>query len=155
MPEDFKKFVSIVYSLSPAFTVAVVCRLFADELAEQGFLVFLPDMFEGKRCRNVGDSLLEFEAWMHMNPYGPQVLQLQEVLDHVQQKYMPRSVSVIGFCWGGHHSVLLAQSDRVSAAVVAHGACITQDMVQAVKQPLLFLFCHKNSCGSDEVNGNI
>ena len=125
-------------------------RLFADELAKQGFLVFVPDIFRGKAWQ-AGDSTVNFEVWMEMNPHGPQVLQLQQLLKDVALQHNPKSISTIGFCWGGHHSVLLAQSDMISAAVVAHGAFVSTDMVQAVKQPLLFLFCQNNGCGSDQV----
>lgn len=120
--------------------VLLVCSLFADQLAEQGFLVFLPDIFKGD-CWAAECKWATFTDWKEIHPQGPQVLQLNRLLTDIQQQYRPKHLSSFGFCWGGHHSVLLAQTDKVSAAAVAHGSNITKDMVQAVRQPLLFLFC--------------
>ena len=131
--------------------IQLKCRLFADQLAIQGFLVVLPDVFHGNPW-TAEKSIATFETWMEINPQGPQVLQLQRLLIDVQQQYRPKSICAIGFCWGGHHSVLLAQTDRISAGVVVHGSTMSMDMVQAIKQPLLILFCQKNSKGTAEVS---
>ena len=118
---------------------AMLCRLFADQLADKGFLVLLPDIFHGDPItpekKNQG-----FQEWAARHPQGPQMLQLDRLLTDVHQEYKPKSVSVGGFCWGGHHAILLAQTDNVSAAAVAHGSFITTEMVQGVKKPILFLF---------------
>ena len=115
------------------------CRLFADQLAEQGFFVLLPDIFHGDPWDAEGDWN-KFGEWREKHPQGPQMLQLDRLLTDVHQQYKPKTVSCIGFCWGGRHVTILAASDKVSAGVVAHGSFVTAELVQQVKQPILFLF---------------
>ncbi|KAL0039957.1 hypothetical protein WJX79_000033 [Trebouxia sp. C0005] len=93
-------------------------RLFADHLAQQGFFVLLPDIFHGN-------------AWND---------KLDRLLTDMHQQYKPKSVSCIGFCWGGPHSLTLAGSDKVQAAIIAHGSFVTKELVQGAKQPIQFLF---------------
>lgn len=118
-------------------------RLYADQLAAEGMLVLLPDIFHGDALSE-GFSKSQFAEWMQKHPQDMQVNQLDRLLTDMHQQYKPRSVSCIGFCWGGLHACMLASSDRVSAAVVAHGSFITKAVVEAVKQPLLFLFADKD-----------
>lgn len=122
----------------------MLCRLYADQLAAEGMLVLLPDIFHGDALSE-GFSKSQFAEWMQKHPQDMQVNQLDRLLTDMHQQYKPRSVSCIGFCWGGLHACMLASSDRVSAAVVAHGSFITKAVVEAVKQPLLFLFADKVS----------
>lgn len=119
-------------------------RLFADQLADQGFLVLLPDIFHGDPITPEQHS--NMGAWIQKHPFGPQLLQLDRLLTDMHQQYKPKSVSSIGFCFGGHHSVQLAGTDKVSAAVVAHGSFVTKEAVEGVKQPILFLFSDNVSC---------
>ena len=101
--------------------------------------MLLPDIFHGDALHE-GFDKAEFGAWMQKHPQEMQVKQLERLLTDLHQQYQPESVTCIGFCWGGRHSCMLAASDRVSAAVVAHGSMITTEVVEAVKQPILFLF---------------
>lgn len=105
-------------------------------------LVLLPDIFHGDALSE-GFDKSQFAEWMQKHPQDMQVNQLDRLLTDMHQQYKPRSVSCIGFCWGGLHACKLASSDRVSAAVVAHGSFITKEAVEAVKQPILFLFPDK------------
>ncbi len=120
-------------------------RLFADQLAQQGFFVLLPDIFHGDSWDNSkelapnGDWSV-FTEWRMKHPQGPQMLQLDRLLTDMHQQYKPKTVSCIGFCWGGHHSTALAGTDKVSAAIVAHGSFVTKELVQAAHQPIQFLF---------------
>ncbi|KAL3151298.1 hypothetical protein ABBQ38_013136 [Trebouxia sp. C0009 RCD-2024] len=114
-------------------------RLYADQLAAEGMLVLLPDIFHGDALSE-GFDKSQFAEWMQKHPQDTQVNQLDRLLTDMHQQFKPRSVSCIGFCWGGLHACKLASSGRVSAAVVAHGSFITKEAIEAVKQPLLFLF---------------
>ena len=118
------------------------CRLYADQLAAEGFFVFLPDIFHGDALREGWDKTI-FMEWMQKHPQEMQVNQLDRLLTDMHQQYKPKSVSCIGFCWGGRHACMLANSDKVSSAVVAHGSFITKEVVEAVTQPMLFLFADK------------
>ncbi|KAL0050588.1 hypothetical protein WJX82_002800 [Trebouxia sp. C0006] len=53
-------------------------------------------------------------------------------------------VAVPDIFHGDPHSTLLAGTDKVSAAVVAHGSFVTEDIVTDVKKPILFLFADQD-----------
>lgn len=129
----------------PSSNVCLLCRLFADQLAEQGFFVLLPDIFHGDSWDENVDyapngDYTNFMAWKDKHPHSAQLLQLDRLLTDMHQQYKPKSVSCIGFCWGGYLSTALAGTDKVQAAIVAHGSLLTKELVEAVKQPIQFLF---------------
>lgn len=121
---------------------SVCCRLYADQLAAEGFFVLLPDIFHGDPIGE-GFDKTTFMQWMQKHPQEMQVNQLDRLLTDMHQQYKPTSVSCIGFCWGGRHACMLAESEKVSSAVVAHGSFVTKEVVEAVTQPILFLFADK------------
>ena len=122
--------------------IIVLFRLYADQLAAEGFLVLLPDVFHGDAIKE-GFDKDQFMEWKKKHSQDTQLHQLDRLLTDVHQQYKPKSVSAIGFCWGGRHACILAESDKVSSAVVAHGSFVTKEIVEAVKQPILFLFADK------------
>ena len=114
-------------------------RLFADQLADQGFLVFLPDIFHGDAFPEDPDWNT-FPAWIEKFPIEVQMTQLDRLITDAHLIYKPKSLGCVGFCWGGRHSVRLAATDKVYASAVAHGSRIELEEVEAVKQPIFFLF---------------
>ena len=68
------------------------------------------------------------------------MLQINRLLTDVHQIYQPKSIGCVGFCWGGRHCVKLASTDKVCAAAVAHGSRIEAEEVEAVNQPIFFLY---------------
>ena len=113
--------------------------------------MLLPDIFHGNAWNDKveiapnGDRS-QFMAWKDQHPQGAQLLQLDRLLTDMHQQYKPKSVSCIGFCWGGPHSLTLAGSDKVQAAIIAHGSFVTKELVQGAKQPIQFLFSDNVSC---------
>ena len=101
--------------------------------------MLLPDIFHDDAL-TAEKRQADFAGWIARHPQGAQMLQLDRLLTDVHQQYKPKTVSCMGFCWGGHHSVLLAQTDKVSSAIVAHGSFLNEEMVQGIKKPILFLF---------------
>ena len=114
-------------------------RLFADQLAAEGFLVLLPDVFHDDAWLD-GRDWAEFPGWIEKHPIDTEMLQLDRLLTDVHQIYKPKSIGCVGFCWGGRHCVKLAATDKVCAAAVAHGSFIQTEDMEAVKQPIFFLF---------------
>lgn len=107
-------------------------------------MVAVPDIFHGDPWKKDAD-VSNFMPWKAKHDVDHQMKELNILLEEFHLLYKPKSVCCIGFCWGGRHSTLLAATDKVSAAVVAHGSFVTQDIVTDVKKPILFLFADQAS----------
>ncbi len=107
-------------------------------------MVAVPDIFHGDPWKKDAD-FSNFMPWKAKHDVDHQMKELNILLEEFHLLYKPKSVCCIGFCWGGRHSTLLAGTDKVSAAVVAHGSFVTQDIVTDVKKPILFLFADQAS----------
>lgn len=112
----------------------------------------LPDIFHGEAWPETSDWST-FGAWREKFPIDVQVTQLERLITDAHLIYKPKSLGAVGFCWGGRHCVKLAATDKVYAAAVAHGSFIEQEEVEAVKQPIFFLFADNVSLSLAERNG--
>lgn len=104
----------------------------------------VPDIFHGDPWKKDAD-FSNFMPWKAKHTIDQQMKELNILLEEFHLLYKPQSVCCIGFCWGGKLSALLAGTDKVSAAVVAHGSFVTQEDVEDVKKPILFLFADQAS----------
>lgn len=110
-------------------------RKLADKVAEAGYLVVVPDYFNG-------------------DPYVPDQSNIQDWLkNHAPEKGFEDSVKIIevlksrgitstgaaGFCWGGKVVVELAKGEDLKAGVLLHPSFVTVDDIKAVKVPLAIL----------------
>jgi len=137
-------------------------RLLADEYAEQGFKVLIPDLFDGDY---VDDSLLKAIAPQQSDAepslvqkgvdgakvaasLGPWVAKHREaVTKPILIKFVEAvkaqggKVGTVGFCWGGRYSILLCSDNdypHLDAAVANHPSFLAvPDEVKAVNKPVL------------------
>ncbi|GAQ91836.1 carboxymethylenebutenolidase [Klebsormidium nitens] len=114
-------------------------RLYADRLAEAGFLAVLPDLIKGDPMTNFAEK----DAWLARHPFDEVESMLTSVLEAVAKDHGATSFGVVGFCWGGHFAAKLAATDNVKAVVINHGSMLKQEHIDALKQPALFN-CNEN-----------
>ncbi|KAK9815250.1 hypothetical protein WJX72_000688 [[Myrmecia] bisecta] len=117
-------------------------RLIADRLAQNGFLVVIPDLFAGKHWTE-GKPWSELRDWAAQFPKEAQLELVKRALADTRSQSQVEHVGLIGHCWGGLFTVLLTGEGIVDAGVIAHGSMITLDMVKAIKMPTMFL-CAEN-----------
>lgn len=137
-------------------------RILADEFADQGFKVVIPDLFDGDY---VDESLLKAIAPQQSDPepsvvqkgvdgakvaasLGPWVAKHREaVTKPILIKFIEAvkaeggKVGTVGFCWGGRYSILLCSDNdypSLDAAVANHPSFLSvPDEVKAVNKPVL------------------
>ncbi|KAF6253329.1 dienelactone hydrolase family-domain-containing protein [Scenedesmus sp. NREL 46B-D3] len=115
-------------------------RVWADNMAKQGFLVVVPDYFKGNP-RKKTDSGDTFAAWLALFPRETVMKESTDVIAAIRKTYPSvQKVGVAGFCWGGLYAVLLAggKTPAVSASAVYHGSLITRADVEAINAPITF-----------------
>lgn len=97
----------------------------ADALAEEGYIVFVPDLF-----RNQSTQLVQRALWMAIRRDQTQIsadadaaLQYIAKIDGVDAE----KIGTMGFCFGGRQSLLTAirHSDQLAAMVMLYGEPVT------------------------------
>ncbi|WIA41786.1 hypothetical protein OEZ86_009119 [Tetradesmus obliquus] len=134
-------FKAAVLMISDVFGWRVdAARVWADNMAKQGFLVVVPDYFKGEP-RKKTDSPDTFAAWRAKFPRKTVMKQSTDMIAAIKAAYPSvKKVGVAGFCWGGLYSVLLAggKAPAVNAAVVYHGSLLTRADIEAIAAPINF-----------------
>jgi carboxymethylenebutenolidase len=112
----------------------------ADRFAAAGYLSFAPDLYHGERAQ-LGDGKT---AMTLVQKYAPgAAAELQGAYDAL--KVHPQcsgKVGSVGFCFGGHMSLLLGISRPLDALCTFYGGGMQQsfDKLGALKSPVLGLF---------------
>eukprot|EP00884_Botryococcus_braunii_P006000 jgi/Botrbrau1/15400/Bobra.43_2s0026.1 len=114
-------------------------RLYVDKLASEGYYVVLPDVLHGKALELGSFDRSTFGEWLAQFPREKVFADCLKVVEELKAKHGIKQVGVEGFCWGGLYAVLLAGTQAVSGAVVAHPSFVTKEDVEAIQQPTLFL----------------
>ncbi|KAG5465988.1 hypothetical protein CUR178_00704 [Leishmania enriettii] len=132
-----------VVLVSDIFGMQANSKRFADLLAEQGYLVIMPDFF-GEQAWPVSEWPADFqsERWTtHMerisklDAYAPRMEKAISVL----RRMGCVKVGAIGMCWGSALPFIMAAQGKVDAAATAHPARLTAAAVKAAKTPVLVM----------------
>lgn len=118
---------------------SVNSQLLADQFAQSGFLVIMPDLF-------FGDPLPP-------NPYkdGPELINawrpkhtaeitrpiVDKVMSAIEALYQPQYIAAVGYCFGAKFAVQLLDDNKIQAASICHPSAITLDEIKAIKGPLM------------------
>ncbi|MDX1614112.1 MAG: dienelactone hydrolase family protein [Candidatus Promineifilaceae bacterium] len=115
----------------------------ADALAEEGYLVFAPDLFRGE-----GATMLPRGLWLRLTTPGQQITadadsSLAYLRDLPQAD--TRRIAAMGFCFGGGQSLQLGlrQPENLTTIVIYYGSLVTDpDRLRplAQAQPVLGIF---------------
>ena len=112
----------------------------ADRFAAAGYLAFAPDLYHGELAQ-LGDGQT---AMTLVKKYAPgAAAELQGVYDTLKaHPQCSGKVGSVGFCFGGHMSLLLGISRPLDALCTFYGGGMQQSFGQlgALKSPVLGLF---------------
>jgi len=136
-----------VVVLQEIFGVNVAMRSVADDLAEQGYVALVPDLFwrleSGVQLGyDEEDSRKAFALWQRFD-LAQGVDDLVKVVQAVRARDEVRGgVGLLGFCLGGQLTVKVAAKVKVDAAVCFYGTRLgdSLDDIAAIDAPTLFHF---------------
>ncbi|KAJ4983631.1 dienelactone hydrolase [Stagonosporopsis vannaccii] len=119
-------------------------HLLADQYAENGYVVLMPDLFYGDGVPINCDATFSFEKWTlgelgpNKIPHTPLVVDpiVDACIETLRNKYKCSKIALVGYCFGAKYAVRFLSDSRVSAAFIAHPANILEEELAAVKGPL-------------------
>lgn len=99
-------------------------RAFCNRLAEAGFVVFAPDLFEGKVAQSIADA--EVLASSFDAKQEQLMRQIQAATDFLLARTGSSNVAVVGFSFGAYYALNFAVTapDVVKALVIFYGTGI-------------------------------
>ncbi|KAA8548573.1 hypothetical protein F0562_000160 [Nyssa sinensis] len=123
-------------------------RKLADKVAAAGFLVVVPDFFNGDPV-DLSNPRMDRESWRKAHGTDKGCDDAKAVIAALRSKGVS-AIGAAGFCWGGVVVVKLARSDDIQAAVILHPGRITEDEINEVKTPVAILGAEIDSASPPE-----
>ncbi|PVH72208.1 esterase/lipase [Cadophora sp. DSE1049] len=120
-------------------------QLLADQYAENGYVVVMPDLFHGDPVPFNSDmATFSMPTWISGALGAKKVPHIPPSIDPIvkasiatlREKYKVKKVVLAGYCFGAKYVVRFLTSDDIAAGYVAHPAMIDQKELDAVKRPL-------------------
>ncbi|CAM0909664.1 unnamed protein product [Alopecurus aequalis] len=99
-------------------------RKIADQVADEGYLVVVPDLLHGDPFKD--EAKLE-------------AAQKTNALIAALKKQGVSAVGVGGYCWGAKVAVELSKSTEIEVVIISHPALVTVDDMKEVKHPIEIL----------------
>ncbi|KAI5349689.1 hypothetical protein L3X38_002578 [Prunus dulcis] len=122
-------------------------RKLADKIAAAGFIVVLPDFFNGDPFDG---NLASLPVWIKAHGVDKTIGDAKPVIEALKSKGVS-AIGAVGFCWGGKGVVELAKYDFIQAAVLCHPSFVTVDDIKAVKVPISVLGAEIDQLSPPEV----
>ncbi|KAH7084099.1 esterase/lipase [Paraphoma chrysanthemicola] len=123
----------------------VNAHLLADEYADNGYVVLMPDLFDGDGVPiNYDHATFSFEKWTsgvfgaNKTPHTPPIIDpiVDACIESLRHKYNCKKVALVGYCFGAKYVVRFLADQRVSVGFIAHPADITRQELEGIKKPL-------------------
>ncbi|XP_051146668.1 endo-1,3;1,4-beta-D-glucanase-like [Andrographis paniculata] len=109
-------------------------RKLADKVASSGFLVVVPDFFNGDPFKEENNM----QEWISNHKPGNSIEDAKNVIAELRSGGVLK-LGAAGFCWGGILVVSLAKFDCIQAAVLLHPGPISVEKINEVTTPMAIL----------------
>ncbi|KAH8694368.1 esterase/lipase [Ilyonectria robusta] len=123
----------------------VNAQLIADQFAANGYTVLIPDLFHGDPVPlNADMATFSLPDWMQGKLGAKNIPHIAETVDPVvaaslkflKEKYNPKKVAAVGYCFGAKYVVRGLGSGSFDAGYIAHPAMVSMEELEAIKGPL-------------------
>ncbi|EUC33591.1 hypothetical protein COCCADRAFT_4891 [Bipolaris zeicola 26-R-13] len=113
-------------------------QLIADQFAANGYLVVIPDVFNGNHIRFPFPPSFSLQDWVdNTMPRTPTVDPIYEtVINHLRNKLGVKRLGGIGYCFGGKYVCRWLKPGSLDAGFIAHPSFVDADEVRGVQRPL-------------------
>ncbi|CAG7952761.1 unnamed protein product [Penicillium nalgiovense] len=115
-------------------------QLIADQLAANGYMVVMPDLFHGDPVPlNNRPAIFDLMTWLKGPPgHLPDRVEpmVRAILQEMKSNMGCARVGAIGYCFGAKYAVRLLQPGFCDVAYVAHPSFVDAEELQAIKGPL-------------------
>ncbi|OQE42292.1 hypothetical protein PENCOP_c004G01830 [Penicillium coprophilum] len=118
---------------------SINAQLIADQLAANGYLVVMPDLFHGDPVRLNRPASFDLMRWLEGPPgHLPNRVEpvVQAILKEMKSNMDCERVGAIGYCFGAKYAVRLLQPGLCDVAYVAHPSFVDVEELQAIQGPL-------------------
>ena len=131
-------------------------RLICDEIADSGFLVIMPDIFNGDTLDfTLPSASVKFNDWTKTHNKSFTAPICAKVLDYVEENIRPKlGIACVGYCFGGRYSVIANTAGRVRCSVVSCPSFLENDEVGGIQTPTLWLCADFDRTFSNEEKAN-
>ena len=119
-------------------------QLIADQLAENGYFVVMPDVFYGDPVQLNRPGDFDLQRWLTTGgPKGNHLpLSVDPVIDaalvEMRTKYGCKKIGAVGYCFGAKYVVRHLRPDhgKIDVGYCAHPSFVEKDELEAIKGPL-------------------
>ncbi|TVY56797.1 Hydrolase tropI [Lachnellula cervina] len=121
-------------------------QLIADQFAENGYLVIVPDLFDGDSVPLNRPHGMDMQAWRNgvHHPQGTAHLPLNidpivnACLAEMRTKYGCKKIGGVGYCFGAKYVVRHLNPDvfKIDVGYIAHPSSVTMEELRGIKGPL-------------------
>lgn len=151
----------------------------ADHFAKEGFMVVMPDLFEGDPAPKAGEVTISkeeadkmgfvekfklatiegvkgylIEMWLARHTEEKTMPILDKVVDVIKEAYPEQAqhgTYTVGYCFGGKYVLKLAATEKITAGAVAHSTLVTASDIKGVKKPISFVSVENDLFFPDDV----
>lgn len=115
----------------------MTCRL-ADSFARAGYLVLLPDIFNGDAIPgDIPEGQLNLTGWFpnhqpqHVEPI------IETTIDYLRSDLGVEKIGALGYCFGGRYvSRFLAEGRGIDTGFIAHPSVLSNEEIAAIVNPI-------------------
>jgi len=120
--------------------VALNAQLIADQLAANGYLVVMPDLFNGDPIPEARPATFDFQAWRSGHDVPTVDPIVGAVIQHMRSEMGIQRLGAVGYCFGGKYVCRFlkpsASASLLDVGYIAHPSFVSADELAAIDGPL-------------------
>ncbi|RAK95325.1 dienelactone hydrolase family protein [Aspergillus ibericus CBS 121593] len=111
-------------------------RLIADQFADNGYLVVMPDLFNDDPVPVDHGKEFDIMKWLqkHLPPVTDPIV--DRTIDHMRNKLGCKRIGAVGYCYGGKYVVRYLKPGLVDVGFMAHPVDVQADELKGIQGPL-------------------